>query len=85
MSLSWQPPLEDGNSPLIGYIVDKLDCQWGGWSRATKLPADVTEVTVSGLIKGHDYNYRVYAENKVGVSAPTELRSPVKAVSAVGQ
>lgn len=84
ISLSWQPPLEDGGSPLTGYVVDKYDEQYGGWTRATKLPADTTECTVGNLVKGHNYNFRVYAENKIGVSQPIELKEAVRAKSAIG-
>lgn len=85
ITLSWQPPKDDGGSPLTSYVLDKLDLQWGGWKRATKVPPNATSTTLTGLIKGHDYNFRIYAENKVGVSEPIELIDAVKAKSLVGK
>lgn len=85
IKLSWQPPKDDGGSPLTGYILDKLDLQWGGWKRATKVPPTATSTTLTGLIKGHDYNFRIYAENRVGVSEPIELIDAVTAKSLIGK
>lgn len=85
ITLSWQPPKDDGGSPLTGYILDKLDLQWGGWKRATKVPPTATSTTLTGLIKGHDYNFRIYAENRVGVSEPIELIDAVTAKSLIGK
>ncbi|KAK7507540.1 hypothetical protein BaRGS_00001475, partial [Batillaria attramentaria] len=82
VSLSWQPPLDDGGSPITGYIVDKLDVQRGGWVRAARVAAGVTSHTLSGLTTGHDYNFRVYAENKAGVGQPLDLKTLIKAKSA---
>ena len=85
IALSWQPPLDDGGSPITGYIVDKLDIQRGGWVRAARVPGNTTAHTLSGLMVGHDYNFRVYAENKAGVGQPLDLKTPVKAKSAFSE
>jgi hypothetical protein len=37
-----------------------------------------------GLSRGHNYNFRVYAENKLGASQPIELAELVTAKSAIG-
>ena len=85
VSLSWKPPPDDGGSPITGYIIDKLDLEYGGWVRAAKVPAGTTTYNVPGLVKNHNYNFRVYAENKCGVSEPVELSEPVKAGSGIGK
>ncbi|KAK7113116.1 hypothetical protein V1264_012463 [Littorina saxatilis] len=79
--LSWQPPLDDGGTPITAYIIDKLDVQRGGWMRAARVAGNVTSHTLSGLIKDHDFNFRVYAENKAGVGQPLDLKTPIKAKS----
>lgn len=81
VALSWQPPLDDGGSPISSYIVDKLDVQRGGWVRAARIPAEVTSHVLGGLIPGHDYNFRVYAENRAGVGQPLDLKTIIKAKS----
>ena len=84
ISLSWQPPEYDGGSPLTGYIIEKFDNKVGGWIRATRLTPDVTDYTLMGLSRRHNYNFRVYAENKLGASQPIELAELVMAKSAIG-
>lgn len=84
VALSWQPPLDDGGSPIVSYIVDKLDVQRGGWVRAARVAGDVTAYKLSGLNVGHDYNFRVYAENKAGVGQPLDLKTLIKAKSVFG-
>ena len=66
---------------MTHYIVDKLDIQRGGWVRAARIPADQTNHVVSGLITDHDYNFRVYAENKQGVGEPLDMKASVKCKS----
>ena len=85
MKLSWQPPHDDGGSPLIGYIIDKQDKDHGGWRHVGRVPPGETTYTATGLSKGHDYNFRVYAENKVGVSEPIELKETIVAKSSIGR
>ncbi|GFO38541.1 titin, partial [Plakobranchus ocellatus] len=81
IKLSWQPPLDDGGMPLSAYIVDKLDIQRGGWVRAARILPDETNHVVSGLITDHDYNFRVYAENKIGVGEPLDMKASIKCKS----
>lgn len=85
ISLSWQPPEYDGGSPLTGYIIEKFDNKVGGWMRATRLTPDVTDYTVTGFTRGREYNFRVYAENKLGASEPIELPEAVIAKSDIGK
>ena len=85
LTLSWKPPKDDGGSPLTNYIIDKLDSQFGGWVRAARPSASTTSCPLSGLIVGHEYNFRVYAENRYGVSEPIDLDKPVKAKSPIGK
>ncbi|ESO99758.1 hypothetical protein LOTGIDRAFT_141638 [Lottia gigantea] len=79
MTLSWQTPLDTGGSPITGYIVDKLDSQRGGWVRACKVGPNINSCKISGLTEGHDYNFRVYSENKMGVGQPLDMKNMVKA------
>ena len=85
VTLSWKPPPDDGGSPLTAYIIDKLDLEYGGWVRANRVPPQTTSLSIPNLIKNHRYNFRVYAENKCGVSEPVELSEPIKATSGIGE
>jgi chitodextrinase len=65
----------DGGSPLTGYIVERLDLQRRNWKRTATTVE--TRSTVINLITGQAYKFRVYAENKVGISEPVETPDAV--------
>lgn len=68
VKLSWQPPSQDGGSPITGYIIEKCDLQTGVWRRA--LCSRIPECTVDCLEEFKEYKFRVLAENMVGISEP---------------
>jgi titin len=51
------------------YIVEKRDKNSGEWVRCNDT-INGTEVTVSKLKEGHEYEFRVMAENINGLSEP---------------
>ena len=77
MDLTWEVPEDDGGSPITGYIVEKKNLSHRSWQEVAK----TTELaaTVTNLHDGNQYLFRVYAENKFGVSEPVELTEPVTA------
>ncbi|XP_059156398.1 twitchin-like isoform X4 [Physella acuta] len=76
--LTWNPPktifapyLEDGGSAVSNYIVEKQDKATGRWEPVSKFVRG-TKYEVLGLLEGHEYQFRVSAENEYGVSQPLE-------------
>lgn len=51
-------------------MVEKFDPDTGIWLPVGK--SDIPEMTVDGLIPGHEYKFRVKAVNKEGESEPLE-------------
>jgi len=90
MTLSWQPPLSDGESPISHYIVERQDVTGpaaaaaGGWTRVERLRPHVYSYTVPHLVDGHRYLYRVIAENEHGRGPALETRNAVEAKSPFG-
>ncbi|XP_071104533.1 twitchin-like isoform X3 [Haliotis cracherodii] len=74
--LKWSPPKEDGGSPISNYIVEKQDKKTGKWEPVTKFVRGTT-YEVMGLTEGHEYNFRVSAENEHGISEPLETTMSV--------
>jgi hypothetical protein len=58
------------------YIIEKRDKATGEWVRCTD-PIRGTEVTITKLKDGHEYDFRVMAENANGVSEPLETDKPI--------
>ena len=68
--LSWLAPISDGHSPILAYCIEKYDQKrdWIGLGKTS-----LNEFFIEKLEKGKIYKYRVLAENKVGLSRPSEL------------
>lgn len=72
LKLHWEPPEDDGGSPVLQYEVEKMDTASGKWVRVGKVPGDreKPEIEVTGLEPGHEYKFRVTATNAEGDSEP---------------
>lgn len=75
--LTWTAPSDDGNTPVTGYYIEKLDFKRDQWIRVDK--TSLTEHFIDRLEKGKTYLFRVIAENKVGQSEPCVMKEPVVA------
>ncbi|KJH43663.1 fibronectin type III domain protein [Dictyocaulus viviparus] len=69
-SLRWNPPEDNGGSPIINYIVEKQE-DGGRWVPCGE--TDDTNLKVGKLNEGHEYKFRVKAVNRQGVSSPLEM------------
>ncbi|XP_050067771.1 twitchin isoform X12 [Anopheles maculipalpis] len=72
ITLSWKPPISDGGSRISGYIIERRDLATGRWIQANKHPVPNIEYTDTGVIKGHQYEYRVSAVNQAGQGNPSD-------------
>ncbi|XP_065089533.1 twitchin isoform X14 [Ochlerotatus camptorhynchus] len=72
VTLSWKPPISDGGSRISGYNIERRDTATGRWIQANKYPVPNIEFTDTGVIKGHQYDYRVSAVNAAGQGQPSD-------------
>ncbi|KFQ19358.1 Myosin-binding protein H, partial [Merops nubicus] len=72
VALEWTPPADNGNSEIKGYIVQKSDKKSGKWFTALE-HCTRTSCTISDLIIGNTYSFRVFAENACGPSEKATL------------
>ena len=63
VALSWAAPSGNG-SPITDYIVEYND--GNGWTVFADGTSTLTTATVTGLINGQSYDFRVFAVNAVG-------------------
>ncbi|XP_058467261.1 twitchin isoform X5 [Malaya genurostris] len=73
VTLSWKPPISDGGSRITGYNIERRDAATGRWIKANKHPIQNVEFTDTGVIKGHQYDYRVSAVNAAGQGTPSDI------------
>lgn len=77
VALSWQPPEDDGGSPITGYIIEKRDASRTMWTNVDRVDKNTLKLVVSKLIEGNSYFLRVRAENKAGLGEPQAIAKPV--------
>lgn len=73
VTIQWDRPKSDGGSPIIGYLVEHRRTGSPHWVRATPTLLQYNILTLTGLEPGWRYQFRVFAENIVGRSEPSEL------------
>ncbi|XP_077170416.1 myosin-binding protein C, fast-type isoform X2 [Paroedura picta] len=65
--VEWEPPKDDGNSEITGYSIQKADKKTMEWFTVYEHNR-LTRCTVSDLIMGNEYYFRVFSENICGLS-----------------
>ncbi|XP_072301521.1 myosin-binding protein C, fast-type-like [Eucyclogobius newberryi] len=66
-ALEWKPPKDDGNCDILGYMIQKADLKTKEWFTVydhNRRPS----CTVSDLVMGNEYSFRVFSENVCGLS-----------------
>uniref|UniRef100_A0A3B5ATD5 Titin n=1 Tax=Stegastes partitus TaxID=144197 RepID=A0A3B5ATD5_9TELE len=74
--VNWQPPEDDGGTVITNYIVEKRESGSTAWQLINS-SVKRTSLHVSHLTKYMQYTFRVSAENRFGVSKPTESETIV--------
>uniref|UniRef100_A0AAY4B5Q2 Titin n=1 Tax=Denticeps clupeoides TaxID=299321 RepID=A0AAY4B5Q2_9TELE len=72
MVVVWDKPNSDGGSKILGYHVESKERNSILWVKQNKQIIPETRFKLSGLEEGIEYEYRVYAENIVGLSKPSK-------------
>ena len=72
MVVTWNVPDNDGGSEIQCYHIEKRDKDGVRWTKCNRQPLKYLHFKVSGLTEGHFYEFRVSAENEVGVGEISE-------------
>ncbi|XP_028262854.1 myosin binding protein Hb isoform X1 [Parambassis ranga] len=67
VALEWTAPKDNGNTEITGYTVQKADKKTGDWFTVVEHYHRLN-ATISDLIMGNTYKFRVFSENKCGIS-----------------
>jgi len=54
MDLEWAEPVDDGGSPIIGYIIEKKSGFYD-WQEAARIDGNKLKGSVLGLTQGEEY------------------------------
>ncbi|XP_019746430.1 myosin binding protein Ha isoform X4 [Hippocampus comes] len=82
-ALEWTPPKDNGNTEITGYIVQKADTKTGEWFTVLEHYHRLT-ATISDLIMGNSYAFRVFSVNKVGISEKSAVTKDVATIQKTG-
>lgn len=69
--MSWLPPKDDGGSKITNYVIEKRVANRKTWIHVTNEPKERV-YTVENLIEGHEYVFRIMAQNKYGIGDPLD-------------
>lgn len=67
VALTWKPPKDDGNAAITGYTIQKADKKSMEWFTVIE-HYHRTNATITELVIGNEYYFRVFAENMCGLS-----------------
>ncbi|KAI8488689.1 Titin-like, partial [Branchiostoma belcheri] len=71
--LNWEPPEDDGGSPVLNYVVHKKDTARNVWAPvAEAYPVAKQTIHIPNLLEGSEYVFRVQAENQIGIGRPND-------------
>ncbi|XP_026009177.1 myosin binding protein Ha isoform X2 [Astatotilapia calliptera] len=82
-ALEWTPPKDNGNTDITGYTVQKADKKTGEWFTVLEHYHRLS-ATISDLVMGNSYSFRVFAENKVGMSEKSTVTKEVATIQKTG-
>lgn len=82
--LSWKEPVKDGGAAISGYYVERRTGFNPRWAAVNRKPVHITKMNIDDLAEGREYEFRVVAENEVGISKPSEIAGPFKAQEPYG-
>ncbi len=78
MTLEWETPASNGGTEITTYIVEKYLSKSSQWSKIVTLENYCTNYCIDNLKRDKaGFQFRVLAENSVGVSAPAVTESVV--------
>lgn len=84
MTVTWQPPVDNGGSTIAGYIIERKEARSDRWMRINKNPVTMTRYRSSGLIEGLEYEFRITAINSRGPGKPSESSAITVAMDPIG-
>jgi titin len=83
-TLAWKPPASNGGAAIADYVVQSSADGGKTWATVVDGVSIATSATVSGLVNGKPYVFRVAAVNEVGTGRFTPKTAPIIPAAAPG-
>lgn len=80
VTLEWTKPVFDGGMEIIGYNIDMCKASLEEWHRVNRQICIHTRYTVTGLVPGELYKFRVSAVNGSGEGEASVMPNPVQSL-----
>ncbi|XP_074863618.1 myosin-binding protein C, slow-type isoform X2 [Carettochelys insculpta] len=84
VALSWQPPKDNGNAAITGYTIQKADKKSMEWFTVIE-HYHQTSATITELIIGNEYYFRIFAENMCGLSQEATMTTESAVIAKDGK
>ncbi|XP_047017644.1 myosin binding protein Ca isoform X2 [Ictalurus punctatus] len=82
-ALEWKPPKDNGNSEITGYTIQKADMKTKEWFTVYEHHRRPS-CTISDLVMGNEYTFRIFSENICGLSEEAGLSKNTAVISKTG-
>lgn len=79
LAIRWEKPYSDGGSPIIGYLIEQRRVGSPIWSKTSPTLVPYPEITLTNVDPTWRYQFRVFAQNVVGISESSEISDPISA------
>lgn len=85
VSLTWEPPEYDGGAEITNYVIELRDKTSIRWDTAMTVRAEDLSATVTDVVEGQEYSFRVRAQNRIGVGKPSTATPFIKVADPIGK
>lgn len=81
MIIKWDRPYTDGGSSIIGYLVEQRRVGSPTWVKTSATLIPYQEITLTGIDPTWRYQFRIFAQNVVGMSESSPISDPMSAIT----
>lgn len=85
LRLTWEASPYDGGMEITSYYIEKLEKTQKQWQKVAEVGASVRTYVVMELVEGHEYMFRVFAVNALGISDSLEVSETILIKSPFGK
>jgi len=79
VTLNWEEPKDTGGVKIIRYLIVMRETDKTKYKKIGEVDGDTHSYTVTKIKDNHEYQFRVYAQNEVGISTEAaEVANSVK-------